>query len=164
MIEINHWIILVQLISFLVLMAILGKFLFLPLANFIEKRRLEINNTFSLINKEKEEASNLMEEANKRLKETEQEAKKMIEKAIKEGEMLKNEILRKAKQEAEAISEGLISNAKAEIKREKQNAVSYISKISVSLASKLIKERMDEKKADSLLSEFIEGIKEEDVR
>lgn len=164
MIEINPWIILVQLISFLVLMAILRKFLFSPLANFIEKRRQEINNTFSLINKEKEEASSLMEEANKRLKETEQEAKKMIEKAIKEGEMLKNEILRKAKQEAEAVSEGLINNAKAEIKKEKQNAVSYISKIGVSIASKLIKERMDEKKAESLLSEFIEGIKEEDVR
>ncbi len=164
MIEINGWMILVQLISFLVLMAVLSKFLFSPLANFIEKRKEEINKTFSLINEEKRKASNLMEEVEKTRKEAGQEAKAMIEKAIKEGERLKNEIVQKAKQEGETISKGLISNAKREIQKEKQEAITYIGKISIAIASKLTKEAIDEKRADSILSEFVEGIKEEDVK
>lgn len=164
MIEINAWMILVQLISFLVLMAFLGRFLFAPLANFIEKRRKEIDNTFSIINREREQASSLIEEADKRLRKAEEEAKEIIERAVKEGERLKDEILKEAKKEGERLSESLINNAKQQIKRERQNAISYINKISVAIASKLIKESIDEGKQERLLSEFIEEIKEEDIR
>lgn len=164
MIEINGWMILVQLISFLVLMAFLGRFLFSPLSNFIEKRRKEIENTFSIINKEKEEALSLIKEADKRLKKVEEEAKGIIEGAIKEGERIKDEIIKNAKKEGERLSQSLIENAKREIKKERENAISYINKISVAMASKLIKESIDEKKQEALFSEFIEEIKEEDIR
>ncbi|MEW6007444.1 MAG: F0F1 ATP synthase subunit B [bacterium] len=164
MIEINPWMILVQLVSFLVLMAVLARFLFSPLAKFIEKRRNEINNTFSLINEEKEKSGELIEKAEKRLKDAGDEAKKIIEKAIKEGEVAKDEILKKAKQEAETMAQSLITNTKNEIKKEKQNAISYIGKISIAIAGKLTKEAIDEKRADALLSEFIESIKEEDIK
>ncbi|MEW6102969.1 MAG: F0F1 ATP synthase subunit B [bacterium] len=163
MIEINPWMILVQLISFLVLMAVLGRFLFSPLSKFIEKRREEINNTFSLINEEKEKSGELIERAEKRLKDVENEAKTIIDKAIKEGEGIRIEILKKAKKEAEIMAQSILTNAKQEIKKEKQNAISYIAKISVAIAGKLTKEVIDEKKADALLSEFIRDIKEEDV-
>ncbi|MEW6680058.1 MAG: F0F1 ATP synthase subunit B [bacterium] len=164
MIEINPWMIFVQLISFLVLMAVLARFLFSPLAKFIEKRREGINNTFSLINEEKKKSRELIEKAEKRLKDAGDEAKKIIEKAIKEGEVAKDEILKKAKQEAETMAQSILTNAKQEIKKEKQNAISYIAKISVAIAGKLTKEVIDEKKADALLSEFIREIKEEDVK
>lgn len=164
MIEINGWIILVQLISFLVLLAFLGKFLFSPLERFIEKRKEGINNTFSLINQKEKEASSLIESAEKRLKEAEKEAKEIIEKAIKEGEMLKDEIIKKAKKEAEKISEDLILHAKDKIKKEKQNAIYKINKIAVALASKIIKENISQEKQEVLLSDFIEDIKEDNLR
>jgi len=161
MIEISPWMILVQLISFLVLMAILSRYLFSPLSNFIEKRRKNIQDTFSLINEEKEKASSLMESAEKRLKETENEAKRMVERAIKEGEALKTEIIKKAKEEGERISEKLITSAKEEIRREKQAAIKDISRLSIAIASKLLKESIDEKRQVALLEEFIGDIKEE---
>lgn len=164
MIEINGWIILVQLASFLVLMLVLSKFLFGPITLFLEKRRAEIDESFALVKKEQEESSKLIEEARERLISTEDKSKIAFDRAIKEGEEKKNEIIRRAKTEAD----GLVKKAGLEIERKKDEAVLELKKgvadITIALSRKIIKEEIDEERAQRLINEFAEKVSAEDIK
>ncbi|MDI6752443.1 MAG: F0F1 ATP synthase subunit B [bacterium] len=163
MIEINGWIILVQLTSFLVLMLVLSKFFFGPIALFLEKRRVQIDESFALVKKEQEESSKLIEEARERLKSTENKTKILLDGAIKDGEEKKNEIIAKAKSEAD----GLVKKAGLEIEKKKDEAVLEIKKgvtdITIAISRKIIKEELNEERAQRLINEFAERVSTEDI-
>ena len=164
MIEINGWIILVQLASFLVLMLVLAKFLFGPIALFLEKRRVAIDESFALVKRKQEESSKLIEEARERLISTEDKTKITFERAIKEADVKKNEIITKARTEAD----GLVRKAGLEIEKKKEEAVLEIKKgvadITIALSKKIIKEELNEERAIKLIDEFAEKVSAEDIK
>lgn len=164
MIEINGWIILVQLASFLVLMLVLSKFLFGPIALFLEKRRVQIAESYALAKKEQEEGSKLIEEARGRLMSAEEKAKLNLDRAIKEGEEKKNEIIQRARSEAD----GLVKKAGLEIEKKKDEAVLELKKgvadITIALSKKIIKEEINEERAQRLINEFADKVSLEDVK
>jgi F-type H+-transporting ATPase subunit b len=164
MIEINGWIILVQLASFLVLMFVLAKFLFGPISLFLEKRRLQIAESFALVKKEQEESSKLMKEARERLIATEDKTKITLELAIKEADVKKNEIIGKAKVEADEM----VRKAGLEIEKKKEEAVLEIKKgvadMAIACARKIIKEEIDQDRAHRLIDEFSQKVSLEDIK
>lgn len=161
MIEINGWIILVQLASFLVLMLVLSKFLFGPITLFLEKRRFQIDESFALVKKEQEESSRLIEEAKEKLVSTEDKARLTLDRAIKEADAKKNEIIQRAKTEAD----NMVRKAGLEIEKKKDEAVLEIKKsvadISIACAKKIIKEEIDEERAQRLIHKFAEKVSED---
>ncbi|HAW49584.1 TPA: ATP synthase F0 subunit B [bacterium] len=163
MIEISGWIILVQLISFLVLMAVLTKFLFVPLSRFIESRKEKIGSTLSLIKEEEFRIARMEDEAGQRLKRIEEEGSLIIEKAKKQAEEEGRMIINKAVKEARDETSIVIEDAKIEIEKAKQDALIYISDISCAIAEKLIKKEIDEKKHDELFLEFANSISKKEV-
>ena len=164
MIEINGWIILVQLASFLVLMLVLSKFLFRPIALFLEKRKTAIAESFALVKKEQEESSKLIDQARERLISAENKATFTLDRAIKEGEEKKNEIITRARSEAD----GLVRKAGLEIEKKKDEAVLEIKKgvtdITIAISRKIIKEELNEERAQRLINEFTEKFSREEIK
>ncbi len=164
MIEINGWIILVQLASFLVLMLVLSKFLFRPIALFLEKRKTAIAESFALVKKEQEESSKLIDQARERLISAENKATFTLDRAIKEGEEKKNEIITRARSEAD----GLVRKAGLEIEKKKDEAVLEIKKgvtdITIAISRKIIKEELNEERAQRLINEFTEKVSREEIK
>jgi F-type H+-transporting ATPase subunit b len=164
MIEISPAILLVELISFLVLMGLLSKFLFGPIRKFLEKRREAIDESFALIKEEKESAAKMMDEARENLVKAQEEAKGLVEKAVREGEAQKVEIIDRAKREAEL----LLKRAEEEIERKREETISEIraeiANISILCAKKILQEEIDGERAHRLIDGFVEELKEESVK
>lgn len=155
---INPKVLLVQIIAFLLIFWILKKFLFTRIQEYMKSRSEEIKNTFTKIEKDKEEIERLTKEYQQKLAEIEKTAYDKIQQAIKEGISAKSEILKEAHEQ----SQKTLEKARDEIEREKQKAILELRKevitLSLEVAEKLIDAPiMDEQKrglADKFLKEI----------
>lgn len=115
----NFKVLIVQAITFLIVFAILSKFLFKRIGDYMHRRETEIRDRFDEIEKKTQEAERLTSEYQARLQKIEAEAQTKIQAAVKEGLKMKNEIMEQA--QAEAVKER--ERVKQEIQIEKEKAI-----------------------------------------
>ena len=92
------------LVAFLVLLVLLAKFAFKPLAEALDRRSEAIKKSFEEAQKQRAEAKKLMEDYQKQLAEARSEANKIIEEARGLGENVRKEVVEKATAEAALCS------------------------------------------------------------
>jgi F-type H+-transporting ATPase subunit b len=159
MIEINFWLLLAQVASFLVALFILWRFFWGPLTQMIEKRRTDIQRDIEDARKGREEVDQIKGKYQAELSDIEDQAKKMLESALADGQSANNEVLRAAQAQAMAFLE----NAKAEIAGEKTLAMAEVRKetvdLAVLIAEKILKQSVDQGTRERMLNEFIDGLK-----
>ena len=103
-------------------------------------------------------AEDMKAEYEKNLKEAKDKVNAMLDEAKANAKILSEDIVEKAKLEAKAIIDR--GNKEITLEREKamDNLKSEVVTISTMIASKIIKESVDEKKADALFNETMELI------
>jgi F-type H+-transporting ATPase subunit b len=152
---------LVQLIAFMILLALLAKFAWRPLMNMMKERQDYISNEIDTAEKNREEATRLQREASEELKKTRQEAQGIIEEAKKTAGQQERTIIDEAKTEAERIK----ASAKEEIEQEKEKALQAlqdkVASLSVLIASKVIEKELSEQDQQQLINEYIKEVGEE---
>lgn len=151
----------VQLVVFLILLALLRKFAWGPLMNMMEKRENYVANEIEEAEKSRLEAEEASKKAAAELDNVREEAQQIIEDAKKAGVKQEQDMIEAATREAERIKE----QAQADIQNEKEQAVkalqAQVSSLSVMIASKVIEKEISTEDQEKLIDEYIKEVGEE---
>ena len=107
------------LVAFVVLLVLLAKFAFKPIAQALDRRGETIKKSIEEAEKQRAEAKKLMDDYQKQLAEARNEASKIIEEARQLGEKVRKEVVDKANAEASAV----VQRAQEEIQRQKEKGM-----------------------------------------
>ena len=148
-------IIIIQVIGFLVVLAVLWKFVFGKVGGLLEDRRNEITTQIEQLRTDREELDSLTAETRQRLADIETEAQTKIQTAIEQGNAERQDILAQARQEAEDE----VARARAEIQREKDEAISelrgVVAELAIDAASKIISEELNAERHQHIIDASI---------
>jgi len=147
--------IIIQVIGFLIVLAVLWKFVFGKVGGLLDERRTGIVTQLEQLRTDREELDRLTAETRQRLAEIETEAQTKIQAAIEQGNTERQEILTQARQEAEAE----IARARAEIQREKDDAISelrgVVAELAIDAASKIISAELNAERHQNIIDASI---------
>ena len=118
------------LITFVVLLVLLAKFAFKPIAEALDRRGQMIKAQLDDAQKLRVEAKTLMDDYQKQIAEARAEAGKIIEESRLLGEKVRKEVVEKANSEASAI----VSRSQEEIVRQKEKGIQEMKDTIASLS------------------------------
>jgi F-type H+-transporting ATPase subunit b len=143
-------------IGFLILFGVMWKFAFPTITKALDERATTIRESLEKAEETRMTAERLLEEYKVQMAEARQEANKVITESRRVGEQMKEEIVAKAHSEAEAM----IEKARISIEQEKKAAVAElqgsVATLSVSIAGKIIGEKLDPASHATLITRSIE--------
>jgi F-type H+-transporting ATPase subunit b len=146
------------LVSFVVLLILLSKFAFKPIAQALDRRSEAIRKSIEDAEKQRAEAKKLMEDYQKQLAEARAEANKILEEARGLGENVRKEVVEKANTEASA----LLQRSQEELQRQKEKGVQElkdtVASLSVQIASKIIEREVNEATHRQLVENLIKDL------
>ncbi|MBM7605332.1 F0F1 ATP synthase subunit B [Metabacillus litoralis] len=149
-----------QLVMFLILLALLGKYAFGPVMNMMKQREDFIANEINSSEERNKEAQKLVEEQRELLKQARVEAQGLVENAKKLGEQQKEDIIQAARSEAGRLKDGALK----EIEQQKEQAVAalreQVASLSVMIASKVIEKELNEQEQEKLINDYINEVGE----
>jgi len=119
MLELDLSTLLFQIVNFLILAVVLGKFLFKPARRLMSQRTAEMKTTLDQAARDRNEAEALRERLAARLRGAEEEAEKIIRQAREESEQQAWGVLRQAQAQAEALR----AEMRAESAQERAQAI-----------------------------------------
>ena len=146
------------LVAFVVLLVLLTKFAFKPIAQALDRRGETIKKSIEDAEKQRAEAKKLMEDYQKQVANARSEAGKIIEEARQLGERVRKEVVEKATTEASAVSQ----RAQEEIQRQKEKGIQEmkdtVAALSVQIASKVIEKEVNEVTHRQLVENLIKDL------
>lgn len=147
-------------LSFLLLVWLLSKYAWGPLMKMMEERRTNIENMLTQAENERQQADKIKREYQEEMRKARQEAQEVIAKATKVSEARASEILAAAHEESEKIKK----SALVDIERERDRAIadvkSQVADLSVLVAEKIIRQKLDMKGQGKLVDQFIQEVGE----
>ena len=151
----------IQLITFIILLALITKFAWKPLMNVMQEREQHIASEIDQAEQSNQEAKRLMNEANDELKNTRQNAQQIIDDANETAKNQQADLIKAAKEEAARIKE----NARLEIEQERDKAIQALQtqggSLSVQIASKVIEKELSETEQEKLINDYLEKVGED---
>ena len=153
--------ILVQVVGFLVVLAVLWKFVFGKVGGLLEERRTEITTQLEQLKTDREELDRLTAETRQRLGDIENESQAKIQVAIEQGNTERQQIIAQARHEAEYE----IARARAEIQREKDEAISelrgVVAELAIDAAGKIISAELTPERHQNIIDASISRLSAE---
>ena len=150
--------IIIQIISFLVLLGLLTKYFYRPFMNYLDKRAKDIKYLIEETQKNREVAQQEFQKAKDELQKTKYQVLKMKNTAVKEADEHRRLAIEQAKQEAAS----LLERAKVEIKQEvasaKDNLKGDISSLSIEIAKKILEREVKEEDYKKLIEDSIKEL------
>jgi F-type H+-transporting ATPase subunit b len=145
-----------QVVIFLMLVVLLGKFAWRPILDSLRIREESIEEALRSADEAREEMSKLQADNEQLLAKAREERDILLKEAAKIVGQLKED----AKEDAKKITSKLIEDAKASIISEKEAALkevrNQVAELSVEIAEKLIRKSLgDEKSQKTLVDEFL---------
>lgn len=148
------------IISFLLLVWLLKAKAWGPLMKIMEERRTHIESMLSQAESERMQAEQIKREYQEEMRKARQEAQEVIAKATKVSEQRAAEILAESHEEAEKIKK----SALVDIERERDRAIadvkSQVADLSILVAEKIIRQKLDLKGQGELIEQFIQEVGE----
>jgi F-type H+-transporting ATPase subunit b len=143
-----------------VIVAILYKFFYNPVLNFLDNRRNEIARTIADSEHDRAEAEKLLNEYRVQLQASRQEAQKILDKAIKAGEDARQSLLSQSRTEAAT----LLENARKEIQRDREEAMQMLRQevvsLAISVAGKILERNITGDDNVKLVNQFLNEVGE----
>jgi F-type H+-transporting ATPase subunit b len=155
---INPAVLISQVAAFLFLFWILSRFLFKRIGQVIEQREKEIKESYQQVEQKDKEAEKLAKEYRQRIDEIDKECVQRINSAVEEGkkmaDMIVNEAREKRLQEEQKARENI------QMEREKMfiELRHDIVNLSLTVAEKLLGEKLDREKDRALVEKFVADI------
>jgi len=146
------------ILTFVVLLVLLGKFAWKPLLAALDRRHEMIKDSLDDARKAQQELERLQQESKQIISGARVEAQSILAKTRSEAEKLKGEMRQKAKEEADSI----VRNAEKRIQVETEKAISEIRgevvELSLLVASKLMEKNLSKEDNQSLIEESLKQI------
>ncbi len=154
-------VILIQAISFLILVYCLYKFLFKPMTEAIETRQKQIADAYSEAEESKKAFEDKKAEYEDMIKHADEEVQAKLKEAIKDANAIKDRKIEEANLEVKRKME----LAEYNIKNEKEKAITELKgqtgALGVQIASKILKEELNPQKHENLINNFIKDLDNE---
>ena len=149
-----------MILSFLLLVWVLAKFAWGPLMRMMETRRSNVENMLSQAEEDRRQAEQIKREYQEEMQKARQEAQEVIANATKLSETRSAEILAAANEEADKIKK----SALVDIERERDKAIAdvknQVADLSVLVAEKIIRQKLDMAGHGQLIDQFIQEVGE----
>jgi F-type H+-transporting ATPase subunit b len=146
------------IVTFLVLLTLLGKFAWKPLLEALETRQNAIRKSLDDAQQAKVELERLNAESAKIIQQARVDADAIISQSRLDGDRLREEIRTKARTEADHI----VKNAERQIQLETSRALEQIRReavdLSVMIASKIIRRNLSKEDNERLIDEALEQV------
>jgi F-type H+-transporting ATPase subunit b len=153
------WPFIIQLLSTLVMLLIVKRFLYQPIKNILDARATYVKTHMDEALSAEEKAKKLLAKLEKDAKNAKQELQLLREQAQEEIDTNRQQLLSEAQLQAQAIRQ----KASEEIILAKEQALQQIEKeminVALSATAKLLKREVTGKDNDQLIEDFIKGIR-----
>ncbi|MDP1678140.1 MAG: F0F1 ATP synthase subunit B [Bacteroidota bacterium] len=158
MLDINPGLIIWTIITFALLVVVLGKFAWKPLLQALQSREQEIADSLKKAEEAKKDAERMMQENKIAMEQASTETARLIAEGRAMAEQLKNDIVAKANESAKKM----LDQAKDEISREKDSAMaqlrSEVAELSISVAEKILDESLDNAKQKKMVDNVLQQL------
>lgn len=148
-----------QIVNFLLLIILLKKFAYKPVLNMLSVRAEKIEQSLKQAEKIEQELKNTETEKLKEINKAKEEAKKIVEEALVIAQDNTNRSLEETKKKTKEI----VDKAKEEIQREKDKAVEEAEKeiagLAIDIAEKILKKNLDSEAEKKLADETLSKIR-----
>ena len=142
----------------LILFPVIKFFFIAPLAEAIQNRTTELERTFGEAENLRAEMTQMKQDYERRLVQTEADAREQIQGQIKEAQSLRQQMMA----EAGAKAEELKASAAREIEAQKQQAIAelrhYVVELALQATEKLVEANVDEERNRKLVADFLETV------
>ena len=156
-IDINGTVI-VELITFLVMLAILARWVYPEIVRLAEARQRAVAEQLAQAEKARKEAEARLEEAKQKLDEARRTAQQVVDQATKTGEQVRQDLKTKAEEDARRIGENARKEIEAERSRALQSARDEVADLVVVATQKVIGESLDDPKHRQLIDRAIKEV------
>jgi len=153
-IEINGTVI-VELITFLIMLAILARYVYPEIVKLAEARQQAVAEQLREAEKARAEAEASLKDAAAKLEDARKTAQGVIDAATKSGEQLRQELKQKAEEESKRTVEAAKKEIEAERERAVQSVRSEVANLVVAATEKVIGETLDDAKHRQLIDRAI---------
>lgn len=144
-----------SLVTFLLVLVVLGKFAWKPILGGLQSREEFIRDSLAQAKKDRESAEARLKEYGQKLETARAEATELVEEGRRDAEAVKHTIEETAKKEAAAM----VERAKREISLAKDTAVKELytlgARLATDVAGRIIKKELDPKDHERLIAESI---------
>ncbi len=149
-----------MLVSFLIVLFILGKFAWKPILKALKERETSIEDALRSADKAREAMENLKADNEKLLNEARAERERML----REARDTKDAIINEAKGKATTEANRLLQMAREAINNEKQAAITelknQVATLSIEIAEKILREQLkDSAKQKELAEKYLKEVK-----
>jgi F-type H+-transporting ATPase subunit b len=134
----------VEVIAFLIMLAILRKYVLPPINKALEDRQEQIRSQFEASEKAQHEAADALEEYKQQLAEAREEAGRMREEAREQGAAIIAEMREQAQAEAARIVEHAHTQIEADRKSAAASLRGEVGTLATSLAGRIVGESLDD--------------------
>lgn len=149
---------LTQIAGFLLVLAILRKYLFGPIQRLLQEREERVREHLERAEQERAAMEGARGDYEKRLAAIESEARDRIQQAMQQAEDIRHEIIEKARSEAQRV----LDRAREDIATERQKALvelrDEMALLAVRGAEKIIEGSLDEATQRRLISSFLSDL------
>ena len=153
-IDINGTVV-VELITFLIMLAILARWVYPRIVDVAEARQREIAQQLADAEKARADAEKHLEDARAKLDDARKTAQNVIDAAGKSAEQLRAEVREKADAEAKRIADAARKEIEAERDRAIQSVRSEVANLVVAATEKVVGETLDGPKHKQLIERAI---------
>lgn len=154
------WSFVFQIINTIILYLLLRHFLFVPVTNFMEKRRKGIEDSINLAESKNSEADEYKKEYFAKLQTAEDEGNNIIKQATKNADAKADKIIEEAKEDVTQLKDKALQDIESERKKAVNEIKDEISSIAILAASKVLETEIDKSKNKQLVDKFIKEVGE----
>jgi F-type H+-transporting ATPase subunit b len=151
---INAFLVVAQILNFILLIVFLNALLIKPLMRGLENRRLRIEESLENARKADERLANVEHDYQARLSEAAAEAQKMRADTLREAHAELEQLRKDAQAEAERIKKQARIDALAERNQALSSLRSQVAALAMAAASKIVGDSLDEQRQQSLINDF----------
>jgi len=148
----------VNILAFLLLLAILKKFAWGTLLKLIDERKDRITAEFRGIDEAKSELEKLKKEYQQHLEKIEEEARAKIQQAISDGRRIGMEIEEDARVHARATLEKTKETVALEIAKARVELKEQVVDLAIQVTHKVLQKHLDEETDQRMIEAFIQEI------
>jgi F-type H+-transporting ATPase subunit b len=143
------------LISFVILFALLSKFVFPKVAKTLEERTANIEGKLDEAERERRQAQDLLRQYEQKIDEANAESTRILEQARANADRLEAELRGKAEEQAARIVEKAQETIQAERDRALQSLRGEVGSLAVDLATRVVGESLDRERQLRLVDQYI---------
>ena len=150
-----------NVITFFILLFLLKKFLFRHILKMMEKRKDYVKKSLDEVERLKREFSKDREQAKKELERTKRDALRIKEEALIFSEEYKEKKKEEVEKDILHLKKKAHEDMQLQLAKIKEDLKGYSLELSFKIAEKILKEEIDRKKHDKLLKESLKKLHEQ---